>query len=136
MGRFIIDRAGLDAVTQDASLRLIRPAQRHVLNAVKLRAPVNTGFLRATHEATPPQREGTRMVGKVVARADYAVAVHEGSKPHVIRPRRAKALSWKGAGGRVFAKIVHHPGSKPRPWLVNALRAEAPRFGFTVTTGR
>jgi hypothetical protein len=60
---------------------------------------------------------------------DYAVWVHNGSAPHVIRPVRRKALrfpapgSRPGAVGVVFARKVDHPGSKGVPFLVNALPA-------------
>jgi hypothetical protein len=49
----------------------------------------------------------------------HAAAVNDGSRPHVIRPRRARALHWMtlaavGAGSRGkrghFAAEVHHPG--------------------------
>ena len=58
-----------------------------------------------------------------------------GTRPHTIRPKRAKALRfmsgfrpkttpgslWSGAGGsfgdRVYAGAVRHPGTKPRRWL-------------------
>jgi|GEM_PF-2148502 hypothetical protein len=47
--------------------------------------------------------------------------VHEGTDPHVILPVNAKALRFIGDGGvQVFAAIVHHPGTKPNPWLKEA----------------
>jgi hypothetical protein len=47
--------------------------------------------------------------------------VHEGTDAHVILPKAAQALRFVGAGGvLVFASIVHHPGTKPNPWLREA----------------
>lgn len=60
--------------------------------------------------------------------------VEDGTRPHVIRPRNARALRFQGGGGRistaspnqriatrsggvVFAKVVHHPGTPARPWF-------------------
>ena len=58
--------------------------------------------------------------------------VDEGTRPHIIRPKRAKALAFpsvfapktrpkslvstagKSGGATVFAQEVHHPGSKAR----------------------
>mgnify|MGYP007071587094 FL=1 len=35
-----------------------------------------------------------------------------GTKAHIIRPKRAKVLHWVAPTGDVFAKEVHHPGTK------------------------
>lgn len=66
---------------------------------------------------------------EVEARTPYAAVVEFGSKPHIIRPVRAKALAWggtrrlsgalaKGSSPTHFAKLVHHPGTKPYPYLL------------------
>jgi hypothetical protein len=71
----------------------------------------------------------------VQARAGYAAYVELGTKPHVIRPKRKRVLAWaataggsrlsgrprKGATMR-FAKVVHHPGTKPNPYLLPGAR--------------
>lgn len=65
----------------------------------------------------------------IEARTPYAAAVEFGTKPHVIRPRKAKVLAWggtrrlsgtlaKGSSPTHFAREVHHPGSKPYPYLI------------------
>lgn len=56
--------------------------------------------------------------------APYGKYVHEGTRPHEIRPRRKKALRWATGGGFVFAKSVMHPGTKADPFLQNALDRE------------
>ncbi|MET7981698.1 MULTISPECIES: hypothetical protein [unclassified Streptomyces] len=48
--------------------------------------------------------------------------VLEGTRPHIIRPRRAKALHFYVEGAEVFSKLVRHPGTKPNPFLQRALR--------------
>lgn len=55
--------------------------------------------------------------------APYGPFVHEGTKPHDIFPRGRKALRWVGKGGSsfIFAKRVHHPGSKEDQFLFDAL---------------
>lgn len=54
----------------------------------------------------------TWAVGHNESQAPYAEWVLHGSRPHVIRPRQAKALRWFAwAGGPpVFARFVNHPG--------------------------
>lgn len=78
-------------------------------------------------------------VVKVVASANYAADVELGTRPHEITPKAKQALRWAAspAGRRlsgaprkgaavVFAKRVHHPGTKPYPFLLpGAQRAVA-----------
>ena len=64
------------------------------------------------------------------------VFAHEGTRPHVIMPKRASRLAFQVAAGTgpltpqmrfqgggvpgavaVFAKKVHHPGQPPRPLM-------------------
>lgn len=47
---------------------------------------------------------------------------HEGSKPHEIRPRRARALKFVHRGRIRYAHRVYHPGTKPNRYLTDNLR--------------
>ncbi len=68
--------------------------------------------------------------------APYAVFVHWGTKPHIIRPREKKALRWpSGQGGKtgfVFAKWAKHPGYAGDPWLVQAADEAVRQFDAIV----
>ncbi|MFF2612378.1 hypothetical protein [Kitasatospora sp. NPDC058046] len=67
--------------------------------------------------------EGPRgLQGVIVCDHPATRYVIEGTRPHIIRPRRAKALRFEVGGRTVFAKVVHHPGTKPNPFLQRALR--------------
>lgn len=57
--------------------------------------------------------------GEIHAGMPYASFVENGTKPHMIFPKRATVLSWIpiGGGARVFARWVNHPGSKPYPFM-------------------
>ncbi|WP_228980121.1 hypothetical protein [Streptomyces sp. DH12] len=48
--------------------------------------------------------------------------VLDGTRPHLIRPRRAKALRFEVGGRVTYAKIVRHPGTRANPFLQRALR--------------
>jgi hypothetical protein len=98
----------------------------------KLIVPVKTRNLaRSIHlgEVTPTS-------ARVVASANYALFVEEDTKPHEITPNARKALRWAasasgrrlsgnptkaaqrgGSGGLVFAKRVHHPGTKGKHFM-------------------
>ena len=56
-------------------------------------------------------------------RAPYAAYVHEGTSPHDIFPTKRKCLRWAGPNGFIFAKRVHHPGTKPDQFLYEALNS-------------
>jgi len=56
-------------------------------------------------------------------RAYYGKWVHDGTKPHIIRPRNKKVLRWAtGRGKWAYAKWANHPGTKPDQFLYEAGR--------------
>jgi HK97 gp10 family phage protein len=52
--------------------------------------------------------------------ASYAVFVEKGTAPHVIRPVNASVLAFEAGRGMVFTRLVHHPGTKPNPFMQRA----------------
>lgn len=48
----------------------------------------------------------------------YARYHHDGTRPHLIVPRTARALYWPGA--RHPVALVHHPGTKANPFIQDA----------------
>ncbi|MFE4796239.1 hypothetical protein ACFRFL_14250 [Streptomyces sp. NPDC056708] len=48
--------------------------------------------------------------------------VLDGTRPHIIRPRRAKALRFEVRGRVVYAAYARHPGTRPNNFLARALR--------------
>lgn len=56
-------------------------------------------------------------------RAAYGKWVHDGTKPHIIRPRNKKVLRWAtGRGKWAYAKWANHPGTKADQFLYEAGR--------------
>ncbi len=125
------------ATTFDALARalpgLVKDARETLMTRIVIRGealgkaevPVKRGGLRRslTHRV---EAGGNR--GVVGTNLTYARSVHDGSKPHVIRPKRAKGLFWPGA--RHPVRIVNHPGNRPNPYFDRAaskLRPEAER---------
>lgn len=84
----------------------------------------NTGFSTVAHGAAPYLEFGTR--------------------PHIIRPKSAQALRWaSGGNARLsgaprsgapvhFAKVVHHPGTKPYPFMVPGITKALQALGDVV----
>lgn len=84
---------------------------------------VRTGNLRSSQQQPFIAYDATGLTGIAQNVASYAAAVHNGTRPHEIRPVRAKVLRFPGRDGApVFRPVVHHPGTQPRPWLRDALR--------------
>ena len=81
----------------------------------KKRCPVDTGRLRAS--ITPEVKSAIE--GQVGTNTEYALDVEYGTKPHKIRPIKAKILAWKDrqTGKYIYAKEINHPGTKAQPFL-------------------
>lgn len=137
--QLVLDNAQMRAVLtgrNSAAVQLVQKAQRQTLTRAKITSPADSGALRNSHLAEPIKVSGGKVTTEISAeggaKQQYAMHVHEGTRPHVIKPRRKKVLSWKGPEGRVFASSVNHPGTPARPWLRRALQYTAPRLGFVV----
>ena len=89
-------------------------------------APVKTGYLASTVYKQVSDSEG--IVGVA---ASYARVVVEGSAPHEIRPTNGDVLAFMIAGKMIFTPIVHHPGTKPNPFMQNALEEAQSKVDVT-----
>jgi len=103
--------------TPDFSGFLDRVADR-LAEEMRERAPVRTGRLRDSIKVV---RIGqVRFVGPTVPYAPY---VEFGTRPHIIRPRRARALRFEMEGRTVFAMYVRHPGFRGRFFVRRSIKA-------------
>jgi hypothetical protein len=128
-----LNRNELRRVGRVATGRKVATVTRKVLNRARVLSPWDQGNLRGAHTmslSAPVSRAFVR--GRVLVRVRYALPVHEGSKPHIIRARKKKALRFKMGGTTVIVRQVRHPGTKARPWLMTALQEVAAREGFKV----
>lgn len=132
MGRIRLDRADLRRVIRDASARELRNAGRQVVNRAKVLAPVDTGRLRASIEGRLNRTWTLRPQFTVGSNVEYAQMVHDGTRPHIIRPRNARALRFVVGGQVVYARVVHHPGTRARPFLDRALREVTAGRGYRI----
>lgn len=146
-------------VYRDSVGPFIGEATRKVINRARVLTPVDKGYLRSSHTMSVGlKRSGTLAVGRIETPVRYALPVHNGTRPHIIRAKTAGALSfyWGKAGSRVIVPkrgaaggravrlkngtlligkgYVNHPGTKPRPFYVQALREVCEPLGFVVTT--
>jgi len=90
--------------------------------AGRVLAPKLTGKMAMSILAWPTG--GTEW--QVQANTDYSLFVHEGTKAHIIRPKRPGyplKFNWPKAG--LFPArfmVVKHPGTKAQPFLLDALK--------------
>lgn len=117
-----IDQGRLGQQVQPILARKAASLTRRISAQAKTNVPVRTGFLGRSIQEDPIVFSGPfRVTTGVTATADYAGAVHDGTRPHVIRPKNGQFLKFPGRNGQpVFARSVNHPGTRPRPFLRNA----------------
>jgi hypothetical protein len=105
---------------------VLRDIQIRAVAEAKLRVARKTGHTART--IAPGSLTDTFAIVQAAGAAPF---LEFDTKPHTIEPRNAKMLSWttgkrlsgrarsgKGAGQRIFAKRVRHPGTKAQPFLL------------------
>ena len=102
------------------------------VNRAKILCPVDTGRLRASIQGEARRTWTLRPQFIVFSNVDYAPMVNDGTRPHVIRPRNARALRFEVGGRIVYARYVMHPGTRARPFLDRALREVTAGRGYTI----
>lgn len=94
---------------------------------------VRTNRLRGSVRASDARVvDGNDIVSSIGSNVSYA-GIHEfggTTRPHVIRPKTAKALRWQAGGVVFFASVVHHPGSKipARAPFRTGIQERAPQY--------
>lgn len=91
-----------------------------VLIAARSQVGVKTGRLKASLHMEH-SRKGPGQQVRIGSPLNYALLHHEGSRPHIIVPRRAETLRFSARGRIVYTRIVRHPGTKPNKYLTDNL---------------
>lgn len=116
-----IDSRLMDAV--NISLRDVQERAR-----AEHRFTTRTGDAERSIEKQDARKAGNSITGEVGTTRLITVYLHQGTKPHTIVPRSKQALRWATGSEFQFAKRVHHPGTKPDPFIFRAIDAEKPRI--------
>jgi hypothetical protein len=91
-----------------------------MMEAARKQVGVDTGNLRSSIH----MRQGREVAGqKVTIGSDlsYALAHHEGTRPHIIVPNEANILRFSSGGRVIYTHKVNHPGTKPNKYLSDQL---------------
>lgn len=99
----------------------IEKKAKQVVRLAKAQVGVDTGQLKASIGYTI--RGGSPVYAKITASNKVAMMHHEGTKPHIIKPRKGKALRFQSRGKMVVTKKVYHPGTKANHFLTDPLKS-------------
>ena len=92
--------------------QLIQNLAEYAERTMRSEAPERTGGLKSSIK-----RKVKGYSAEIGPEAPYSIFVELGTRPHVITPVYAHALRFEVGGEIVFAKLVHHPGTKPNPFM-------------------
>jgi HK97 gp10 family phage protein len=94
-------------------------AANFILTEMEARVPVDSGDLR---RSLAIRVEGSRII--IGPNTPYAAYVEFGTAPHEIRPKKPNGvLRWQQNGQIYYARVVHHPGTKPQPFVRDSFEA-------------
>ena len=100
--------------------RYLAKKGRMVQVAAMAQVGVRTGALRASIHMRH-LRDSRGQFVRIGSPLNYALAHHEGTKPHLITPNRAQVLRFVRGSTVVYAHSVMHPGTKPNRFLTDNL---------------
>jgi len=115
-----------DIISREKLSKFLEESAKFVFTKARERAPVRTGKLHGSI-ALIKVNDLHYVVGSPL---EYAVYVERGTRPHIIRPKRARALRFVVGGETVFATYVVQPsrgGLVITPKRRRALRFEIPQ---------
>lgn len=126
--------AQLQRTVRNAGAQAMAAAVQTVVSSLDDGVPVDRGTLKRSRRVSGIRPTAAGFSVDIAYTAPQAEFTEKGTRPHVIRPRRAKALRFVSGGRTVFARVVHHPGTKAQHWFsrrVNLARwSSALRGGF------
>jgi hypothetical protein len=103
---------GLIAIDEAARIALgfaVKAAERSVLGT--------TLYQNASGKTRGSVKTGVEGLSGFVQSGGATAFLENGTRPHEIVARRAKALHFRINGADVFARKVNHPGTAPRPFM-------------------
>lgn len=110
--------AGVD-FTRRMNTLVTRQLQDAPRRSGRMAAEINTRRMQSDPGKFLEGAVGVNPGGR--GQSGYANYVTSGTRPHVILPKRGKALKFMIAGKAVFARRVNHPGTRPNPYLTRHL---------------
>lgn len=114
--------------SQITTQQVLIQSANHILAEMEARVPVDKGVLRGSLGVRVNTNSVT--IGPNINVAPYAGYVEFGTKPHDIRPKSpGGVLAFKINGVQIFAKVVHHPGTRAQPFVRDSFQAWVDSLG-------
>lgn len=98
--------------------QVVVQSANQILAEMEVRVPVRTGNLRRS--LSIEVHGDSVVIGPNSEQAPYAGYVEFGTKPHTISAKSGGYLVFEIGGRKVFARKVHHPGTRPQPYVMPA----------------
>ncbi|MFK0063337.1 hypothetical protein ACIQTN_29430 [Streptomyces werraensis] len=116
-----VDQGAIDRLLRSRSGRARRRLQERLDRVARIAEAEAPGSMGRYIETDI--RYGARgLEGAVICTHPKVRLVLDGTRPHLIRPRRRQYLRFEVGGDVVFTKLVRHPGMRPNNFLARALR--------------
>ena len=138
--RIEINWPAVHKTTLGQAYKIVRRVCFEVQNEAKVRTligPYTTGFLSASiHTQVSIHKGGKEVRGRVGSPLWYAQSVHDGARPHTIRPLLPGyplKFYWRKVGRTVRFMSVSHPGQQGQYFLAGPLVSAGARHGLKVT---
>lgn len=138
----------LDAISEPSARKnLIGAIALAAVGFAKEEAPHQTGNLRRTIRLGEVTADDATILAGGIDGVGYARHVEFGTRPHKIRPRRARRLRWpangadrrltgtarSGTSDFIYANEVDHPGTQPNPFMRRGVERAASAAGLVTT---
>lgn len=121
--KFVLNKLAYEHLTESPNGdvgRFLRRKAIKLQGLAKRQVGVRSGTLRKSINYRVVNRGGG-LVATVGSNNRIALMHHNGTRPHIIRPRRAQTLRFYSHGRIVYSKLVHHPGTRPNRYLTDNL---------------
>lgn len=120
---FSLDRSRIERMLRLPGGMVYRNMERRVRRVEAEAIRGAPGGMKQRIRVQIQRAPGGEFRGVVKVEHPAAIFVINGTRPHLIRPVRARVLRFTVGGQVVYARLVRHPGNKPNDFLRKALRA-------------
>jgi hypothetical protein len=100
--------------------RYVKARGRAIVVAAKSQVGVKTGALRKSITMNHSSYKYGHKLW-IGSKLTYAYLHHEGSRPHLIVPKRAEFLRFSKGSRVIYSRAVMHPGTRPNRYLSDQL---------------
>lgn len=124
----------------------IKKAKKDLIAGISKGIRIATGLLEAESVKEAPADQGwlrkniksriRPLSSEIFPTVDYAIFVHEGTRPHIITAKNKKVIAFKPRPGQrmkgwmrknkrgfvILGKRVNHPGTKANPFFTRAVK--------------